>query len=324
MQQRRSVLRTVAAGALAFSAGLAGAQQYPSKQIRIIVPVAPGGAIDNGARILAEKLREAWGQPVVIDNRAGANTAIGTALVGQAAPDGYTLLFASNAHVVLPLIASKLPYDAIKDFVPVGSFAYTPYVLLTNPSLPVNSVQEFITYVKARPGQLNFGSSGVGAGSHIAGEVFRAMTGLNMLHVPYKGGGPAMAELLGGRIQANFNSVNSSEAQVKAGKLKALAITSERRWHSLPDVPTFAEAGLPQYQERGWLGLFAPAGTPRAIIDKLNAEMLKILRAPGTKESFETQGLVSLPSTPEQFAEMLRKETTTLAPIVKSANIRME
>lgn len=324
MQQRRVVVRTLAACVLASVAGLASAQQYPNRPIRIIVPVAPGGAIDNGARILADRLREAWGQAVTIDNRAGANTSIGTAAAAKAPADGYTLLFASNAHVVLPLIATKLPYDTTKDFVPVGSFAYTPYVLLTNPSLPVNSVQEFIAYVKARPAQLNFGSSGVGAGSHIAGEVFRSMTGLNMLHIPYKGGGPAMAELLGGRIQANFNSVNSSETLVKAGKLKALAITSEQRWHSMPDVPTFAEAGLPQYAERGWLGVFAPAGTPKPIIDKLNAEMVKMLRAPGTNESFEAKGLVPLISTPEQFAEMLRKEATTLAPIVKAANIQME
>ncbi len=322
--QRRQLIQALGAAALCGAGGSAFAQQYPSRAIRIIVPVPPGGGIDNGARLLADRLREALGQPVVVDNRAGANSAIGEAAVAKSTPDGYTLLFASNGHVVLPLIAPKLPYNGMADFIPVGALAYTPYVLVVHPSVPANSVKEFIAYAKARPGQLNFGSSGMGAGSHIAGEVFKAMAGIDMLHVPYKGGGPAMAELLAGRMQANFNSVNAAEAQIKAGKLKALAISAEQRWPSLPDVPTFREAGLPQYQERAWLGLFAPLGTPAPIVERLNSEITKFLRAPGTAESFAAKGLIPWSTTPTEFAEALRKESATLAPVVKAANIQLE
>lgn len=318
----------MAAGVLGGLASLAGAQQsaqqYPVRPVKIIAPTSPGGGVDNGARMLAEKLRESWGQPVVVDNRPGANTIIGTVAVAKAPPDGYTLLFVANAHVVVPLIASRLPYDAVRDFAPVGTLAYTPYVMVVHPSLPANTVQQFIAYVRSRPGELNFGSSGVGAGSHIAGEVFSAMTAVRMQHIPYKSGGQAMTELMGGRIQVSWNTVNAAAPLIQAGKLKALAVSGESRIATLPDVPTFAEAGLPEYQERAWLGLFAPAGTPKLIIDKLSAEMAKMLRAPGIKETFEAQGLIPLVSTPEQFTEMLKRETATLAPVVKAANIRIE
>ena len=328
MDQRRMAVRAVVFGVLAGVYGLLAAQesaqQYPSRPIKIVVPVTPGAGIDNGARILAEKLRQSWGQPVLVENRPGAISIIGTGYVAKAPPDGYTLLFTANAHVILPLISPKLPFDATKDFVPVGTLAYTPYMMVTNPALPVNSVQQFIAYAKARPGELNFGSSGVGAGSHIAGEVFSAMTGVRMQHIPFKGGGLAMAALMGGQIDASWNTVNAAAAQVKGGKLKALAVSGESRAAALPDVPTFAEAGLPKYEEIAWLGLFAPTGTSKAIIDKLSVEMSKILRSPGIRESFDAQGLLPLISTPEQFAEMLGRQTATIAPIVKAANIKIE
>ena len=300
------------------------AATYPNRPIKIIVPVTPGAGVDNGARMLAEKLREAWGQPVLVENRPGANTIIGTTAVARAAPDGYTLLFVANSHVILPLIASKLPYDANNDFAPVASFGYTPYLLLVHPAVPAQSLQQFIAYARSKPGELNFGSSGVGAGSHMAGEVFNAMTGVRMQHVPYKGGGQAMTELMGGQIQVSWNTVNAAAPHIKSGRVRALAVSGDARAAPIPDVPTFAEAGLPDYQETAWLGLFAPAGTPRPIIDKLSGEVSKMLRAPGMKESFEAQGLVPFISTPEQFADMLRKQTATLAPVVKAANIRME
>jgi tripartite-type tricarboxylate transporter receptor subunit TctC len=324
MQHTDISRRTFTAGTLAAIAAPGYAQQYPSGQIRIVVPVVPGGGIDNGARFLADKLRTALAQTVVIDNKPGANYAIGTAFVAKAPPDGYTLLFTANGHIVLPLIASKMPYDAMKDFVPVGTLGYTPYVMLVNNSLPVNTVQEFIAYAKARPNDINFGSGGVGAGSHMAGEVFKELTGIRMQHVPFKGGGPAMTELMGGRIQVNWNTVNASTQLVKAGKVKALAISAESRWPSLPNVPTFAEAGMPKFEERAWVGLFAPAGTPKAAVDRLSAEMLKFLSAPGAAEQLLEHGFIPFPQTPAQFAEMLRNEIATIAPIVKSQNIKLD
>jgi len=315
--------RGAIAGLLAMAAGLAGAQQYPTGTIRIVVPVVPGGVTDIAARILADKLRVALGQTVLVDNKPGANNAIGTAFVAKAAPDGYTLLFSANGIVVLPLISSKASYD-IKEFVPVATMAYTPFVMLTNNAMPVNSVKDFIAYAKARPGEMNFGSGGMGAGSHMAGEVFKEMTGIQMLHIPYKGGGPAMNELMGGRLQATWSTVSAAAGLVKGGKVKALAISSETRWPALPDVPTFAEIGMPKYQERSWVGLLAPAGTPRPIVDKLNTEINKILRAPGTRESFAEAGLIPWPQTPEQFADALKLEVATVAPIVKAQNIRLE
>ena len=326
--QRRSTLGALAAGLLAAIAAPALAQTaeagYPSRPIRLIVPTGPGGGVDHGARLLADKLRESLGQAVVVENRAGANTVIGTTAVAKAAPDGYTLLFVSSSHVLVPLVIPKLPYDGLKDFAPVGTLAYTPYVMVTHPSLPVTSVRQFIAHAKAKPGELNYGSSGVGLGSHVAGEVFSAMTGIRMQHVPYKSGAQAVGELIGGHVQVTWNSVGAVAPQVKAGKIKALAVSAESRVAALPDVPTFAEAGLPEFQERAWLGLFAPAGTPKPVVDKLSAEMARILRLPDVLKTLEAQGLVPMASTPQQFAEQLRRETAILAPVVKAANIRME
>lgn len=324
---RTTAQRAVVASVLAGVAGLAGAQQtaqpYPNKTIKIIVATTPGGGIDNGARLLADKLREAWGQPVIVENRPGANSVIGFSAVAKAPADGYTLLFTSNAFVVVPLAMPKLPYDPAKDLVPVATLAYTPYVMVTTPSLPVNSVKEFVAYAKANPEKLNFGGT-VGAGSHIAGEVFMAMTGTRMQFIPYKGGAQVMVDLAGGQISAAWNSVNAAASQVKAGRIKALAVSGEQRYPTIPDVPTFAEAGLPDYRERAWLGLFAPGGTPKPIIDKLSAEMAKIVRLPAVRESFDAQGLIPLISSPEQFADMLKKESNALAPVLKASNFKLD
>ncbi len=307
---------------LASIAGAQQADQYPNKPIKMIVPTTPGGGIDNGARILADKLREAWGQPVIIENRPGANSMIGHTAVAKAPADGYTLLFTSNAYVVAPLAIAKLPYEP-KELVPVASLGYTPYIMVTNNALPVNTVQQFITYAKSKPGELNYGAT-VGAGSHIAGEVFSAMTGVKMQFIPYKGGGPVMTDLIGGQIQTSWNSVNAAGPQIKAGKIKALAVTGEKRFPTLPDVPTFIEAGLPEYQERAWLGVFATGGTPKAIIDKLAAETAKILNTPSVKASLEAQGILPMITTPEQFATMLQKESAALAPVLKAANFKLD
>jgi tripartite-type tricarboxylate transporter receptor subunit TctC len=327
MKQCRIVFGTFVASFLPLAAN-AGAQppeqQYPTRTIRIILPTGPGGSVDHGARILAEKLRERLGQSVVVENRAGANTIIGTAAVAKAPPDGYTLLFVSSSHVLVPLVVSKLPYDPIRDFAPVGTMAYTPYVMVTHPSLPVNSVQQFIAYAKSKPGALNYGSSGVGLGSHIAAEVFSTMTGTRMQHVPYKSGGQVVSELAGGQVQVSWNSVGAVAPLVKAGKLRALAVSADSRVPMLPDVPTFSEAGVPQFQERVWLGLFAPAGTPKPIVNKLSDEMARILRSPDVRKTLEMQGLVPFISTPESFSQQVRTETASLAPVVNAANIKLE
>lgn len=324
--QRFSIARPgLVASFLVGVATLVGAQQvdqYPNKPIRIIVPTPPGGGIDNGARIVAEKLREAWGQPVIIENRPGANSVIGFSAVAKAPADGYTLLFTSNAYVVVPLASSKLPYDP-KDLVPVASLAYTPYVMVATNNLPANTVPQFIAYAKSKPGEVNYGAT-VGAGSHIAGEVFNAMAGVRMQFIPYKGGGPVLVDLIGGQIQISFNSVNAASPQIKAGKIKALAISGDKRWPSLPDVPSFSEIGMPDYQEKAWLGLFAPRGTPKAIIDKLSAETAKAINTPSVRASLDAQGFVPLISTPEQFATMLQKESDALAPVLKAANFKLD
>ncbi|WP_436191675.1 Bug family tripartite tricarboxylate transporter substrate binding protein [Pseudorhodoferax sp. LjRoot39] len=318
--------RALAAGLLAGMAGIAGAQPaatpYPSKTITIIVPTTPGGGVDNGARMLAEKLRAAWGQTVVVENRPGANYIIGTAAVARAPADGHTLLFTSNSFVVVPLASAKLPYDPA-DLAPVGTLAYSPYVMVTRSTLAANTVQEFIAHAKAHPGKLNYGGT-VSAGSHIAGEVFNHMSGTRMQFVPYKGGAPVMVDLVGGQIDAAWNSVNAAAAQIRAGKVKALAVTGEQRYPTLPAVPTFAEAGFPQYQERAWLGLFAPSGTPRAIVQKLSAELARVANAPEMKPDFDASGLIPLASTPEQFAAMLKKEADTLRPVLKASNFRLD
>jgi len=323
MVSRRRAIGAIAAGMSGLTVGVQ-AQQYPTRPLRIISPNPPGGGVDNGARMVAEILRKALGQPVVVENKAGGNTSIGTLAVARSAPDGYTMLFTSDAYVVLPLITTKLPYDIAKDFVPVASLAYAPYLMLIHPSIPVNSVQQFIAYAQSKSGRLNFGSSGMGGGSHICGEVFKQMTGVSMTHIPYKGGGPALTDLMSGQIDATWTTVNAAAAQVKAGRVKALAVTSEARWPSLPDVPTFAEAGLPEFQEKAWLGLFMPAGTPRAVVDRVNGEISKFLRTPEARATLEAQGLSPLLTTPEQFAETLRRQTTTVAPVVKAANIRID
>jgi tripartite-type tricarboxylate transporter receptor subunit TctC len=320
--RQQAVVVAIFSGLAGLACAQAPAQPYPSKTITIIVPTTPGGGVDNGARMLAEKLRAAWGQTVIVENRPGANYIIGTAAVARAPADGHTLLFTSNSFVVVPLASAKLPYDPA-DLTPVGTLAYSPYVMVTRNSLPAGTVQEFIAHAKANPGKLNYGGT-VSAGSHIAGEVFNYMTGTRMQFVPYKGGAPVMVDLAGGQIDAAWNSVNAAAAQVRAGKIKALAVTGEQRYPTLPDVPTFAEAGFPQYQERAWLGLFAPKGTPAAIVQKLSAELARIANAPQTRPDFDASGLIPLATTPEQFAAMLKKEADTLRPVLKAANFRLD
>ena len=248
----------------------AAAQAFPNKPVRLVVPFPPGGPLDTVGRALAQKLTEAWGQSVIVDNRPGAGGNIGADLVAKAAPDGYTVVMgALSTHAVNPSLYAKMPYDAVKDFAPITLVAITPNVLVVNPSLPVNSVRELVAYAKANPGKLAFGSGSNGSAGHLAGELFKADTGTDLLHVPFKGAAPAMQALLSGDIQLMFDNLASASAQVKAGKLKALAVTTARRSPLAPDLPTMAESGVPGFDISTWFGLLAPAGTPPEIVGQV-------------------------------------------------------
>ena len=320
----KTAARAVAASLLAAAACHAVAQQaYPSRLIKIYVGVAPGGSTNNLTRILAEKLQQNLGQTVIVENRPGANTAIAADAVAKAAPDGYTLLVATNAHITIPLL-TKTPYDPYKDFAPVGTLGISQFVMSVHPSVPANTVQEFIAYAKARPGQLNYGSSGSGGTSHIAGELFNMLTGVRITHIPYKGGGPSLVDSIAGLVQVSYNTPMIVMPHIGSGKLKPLAVTGSKRLPFLPQVPTFAEAGLPAFDEKPWYGLFAPAGTPKPIVDRLAAEITKIVSLPAVKEAMEKQGIEPLISTPEQFTALMKAESTELAKLVKAANIRLD
>src|SRR6059058_1306367 len=279
------------AAAASCAPAVAIAQVYPSKPIRLVVPFPPGGSLDVVARAIGQKLTEAWGQPVVIDNRPGAGGNIGADLVAKSAPDGYTILEgALSTHAVNVSLYSKMPYDPIKDFVPITLVAITPNVLVLNASFPVNSVPELLAYARANPGKLSFGSGSNGSAGHLAGELFKADAGVDMVHVPFKGGAPATQALLAGDTQLMFDNLANATPQVKAGKLKALAVTTAQRSRLAPELPTMAEAGLAGFDISTWYGLLAPAGTPRDIIAKWNAEVTRILNAPDVREKLMAQG----------------------------------
>ena len=310
---------------LAVVAGGAWAQAYPVKPIRLVVPFPPGGATDIHARAVAQKLTDAWGQSVIVDNRPGAGGNIGSELVAKAAPDGYTLEMGTvGTHAINASLYSKMPYDHVRDFAPVILVAGVPNVLVVNPGLPVNSVQELIAYAKANPGKLNFASSGSGTSIHLAGELFKVMAGVQMTHVPYKGSSPALQDLLGGQVQLMFDNLPPSLPHIKAGKLRALGVTSATRAPALPDVPTIAESGLPGFEASSWFGVLAPAGTPPAIIAKLNAEIAKWLDTPEAKEKMLALGANAAGGTPEDFAKHIAAETAKWAKVVKESGAKVD
>jgi tripartite-type tricarboxylate transporter receptor subunit TctC len=311
--------------ALAALASLAWAQSYPTKPIRLVVPFPAGGTTDILARAAAQKLTEAWGQTVIVDNRPGAGGNIGSELVAKSAPDGYTLEMGTvGTHAINASLYAKMPYDHVKDFVPVILVAGVPNVLVVHPSVPVHSVAELIAYAKANPGKLNFASSGSGTSIHLSGELFKVMAGVQMTHVPYKGSAPAVQDLLGGQVQLMFDNLPSSLPHIKAGKLRALAVTSATRASALPDVPTVAEAGLPGFEASSWFGVLAPAGTPPAIVAKLNAEIAKWLATPEAKEKLSAQGANIAGGTPEDFAKHIAGETTKWARVVKESGAKVD
>ncbi len=321
-----SLLRRFALGAsLALVAAWASAQAYPVKPIRIVVPFPPGGATDILARDVAQKLTEAWGQQVIVDNRPGAGGNIGSELVAHSAPDGYTLEMGTvGTHAINASLYAKMPYDHVKDFAPVILVAGVPNVLVVNNAVPANSVAELIAYAKANPGKLNFASSGNGTSIHLSGELFKVMAGVQMTHIPYKGSAPALQDLLGGQVQLMFDNLPPSLPQIKAGKVRALAVTSLTRAPALPDVPTIAESGLPGFEASSWFGVLAPAGTPPAIVAKLNAEIAKWLATPEAKEKLAKQGANAAGGTPEDFAKHIAAETAKWAKVVKDSGAKID
>jgi tripartite-type tricarboxylate transporter receptor subunit TctC len=310
---------------LFFTAGAALAQTYPIRPIRWIVTYPPGGPTDVVARAIGAKLTAEWGQQIVIDNRAGAGGVIGTELAAKAVPDGYTLLFGTSAGLTInPALSNKLPYDAVKDFAPVSLLVLNPQLLVVNIAVPANSVKELIALAKARPGQLNYASVGQGSPNHLGMELLKALAGIEMMHVPYKGTGPALTDLLGGQIQLMFNSMPSVLPLVAGGKLKALAVGSARRCAAIPDIPTVAEAGVAGFENVTWYGMFAPARTPHEIIVKLNKLVVRILAEPEMAQRLVSQGAEPRSSTPEELTRFMHVESERWKKVIKAANIRLE
>jgi tripartite-type tricarboxylate transporter receptor subunit TctC len=310
---------------LALSAAAAAAQPYPSKPIRLVVPFPAGGTTDILAREVGQRLSLSLGQPVVIDNRPGAAGNIGSELVAKSAPDGYTLLMATvGTHAINPNLYARIPYDHVKDFAPVVLVAGVPNVLEVTPSLPVHSVADLIKLAKEKPGQINFASSGSGTSIHLSGELFKTMAGVDMTHVPYKGSAPAITDLIGGQVQVMFDNLPSSLQQIKAGKLRAIAVTSAQRAPALPDVPTIAESGLPGFEATSWFGIVAPAGTPPTIIARINADVNQWLQSPEAKEKLLAQGAVAAGGSPEQFAAYIHAETEKWARVVKASGAKVD
>lgn len=317
-----AVASTLAGALLAASTQ---AQQYPSRPIRAVVPLAPGGGTDTVGRLVFAKLSELLGQQIVVDNRGGGGGVIGTDLVAKATADGYTLLMGSiTTNAVNPVLYKKLPYDHIRDFAPISMVGTVPNVLVVHSSVPAKSVKEFIAYAKANPGKISYGSAGIGSAPHLSMELIKSMGGINMVHVPYKGSGPALADVLGGQLQALCSSLAGLLPHIKAGRVRALGVTTTTRNPQLPDVPTIAEAGIPGYEVVIWYALFAPARTPPAILARLNAETVKALNSEDLKQRLILQGLDVGSSTQDQLMAFVKSETTKWAKVAKDSGAQLE
>ena len=304
--------------------GLAQAQPYPHKPARMIVPFAPGGGTDIVARTIALRLGEALGQPFVVENRTGANGNIGMELAAKAQPDGYTLSFTSSSLAINPSLYKKLGYDPIRDFAPITLATLIPFILVTHPSVPVSSVRELVTYAAARPRQLSYASSGAGNATHLSMALFERLTRLELVHVPYKGTGQGIIDVMGGHVQLMFGAIPSTMPQVRAGKLKLLAVSSAKRSAVLPDVPTVAEGGVQGYELTSWYGALAPAGTPAAVINRLNSEMIKVLNRPDVKARLTDEGAEPVGNSPQQFADFIRSERGKYAEVISAARVPAE
>ena len=310
--------------ALFAAAGMAHAQVYPHKPVRMIVPFAPGGGTDIVARAIALRVGESLRQPFVVENRTGANGNIGMELAAKAQPDGYTLSFTSSALAINPSLYKKLGYDPVKDFAPVTLATLIPFILVTHPSVPVSSVRELITYATARPRQLSYASSGTGNATHLSMALFEKMARLELVHVPYKGTGQGIIDVMGGHVQLMFGAIPSTMPQVRAGKLKLLAVSTAKRSTVLPDTPTVAEGGVAGYELASWYGALAPAGTPVAIINRLNREMVRVLNQPEVKSRLTEEGAEPVGNSPQQFADFIRSERSKYADVVAAARVPAE
>lgn len=300
------------------------AQAYPAKTITLVVPFPPGGTTDVLARSIAQKMGESWGQSVIVDNRPGAGATIGAAQVAKAPADGYTLLMGAVHHTIATSIYAKLPYDFQKDLAPVTIVAMVPNILSVNPGVPAKNVKELVAYGKANPGKLSYGSNGQGTAQHLIGEQFSALTGVDMLHVPYKGSGPLTSDLIAGQVSMSFDTITPVLPQIKAGKLRPLAVTTAARSPALPEVPTLAESGLAGFDQGTWFGVLAPAATPKEIVGKLNAEIVRILNLPDIQKRFAEIGAQPVGNTPAQMAATIKSDTEKYAVLAKKANVKID
>ena len=318
-----ALARLVGIGFLAISGLTAAQQTYPNKPIRFIVPYPPGGITTVITHLVGQNLTSAWGQPVIVDNRPGGNAVIGTDALAKSTPDGYTILLIAAAHVVVPHLLPT-PYDALKDFAPVASLDASDQILVLSPSVPVNTLQELIAYAKARPGQLNYASAGNGSSNHLTSELLNQQTGMQIRHIPYKGSGQAVTDVISGQVQMTFNNPLPVAPFVKSGKLKAIVMSGDKRSSAMPDVPTFSEAGLPGFEAKNWHGVLAPAGTPRDIVSKLSAEFGRIMNTTDVKEKLVSQGVEPFITNPDQFAALLRADFAKWGKVIKAANIKID
>jgi tripartite-type tricarboxylate transporter receptor subunit TctC len=320
-----NIAKLLAALAGLLVAGMALAQPYPSKPVRLVVPFPPGGPADSVARILAQKLNEVLGQQVVVDNRAGAGGVVGTEIAARSAPDGYTLTIGSiGTHAINQTLYRKLPYNVVRDFQPIARLSDAPNILAVHPSFPAKSVKELIALAKARPGQIMYASAGAGTSTHIAAVLFEYLGHVKLVHVPYKGGGPALIDVVAGQVPVTFATAASVSPHTKSGRLRGLAITGSQRSTLLRDLPTIAESGLPGYEMINWLGLFAPTGTPRAVVDKLSVESLRIVRLPEVSERLNAQGAEPSPLNTDEFTPFVKREVEKWAKVVTATGMTTE
>jgi tripartite-type tricarboxylate transporter receptor subunit TctC len=322
----RRTASSIVATAAVFSASVyaQAAPQYPTKPIRIVVPQSAGASTDLTARLIAQKLNAAFGQSVIVDNRPGAGSIIGTDLVAKATPDGYTLLVVASSITLNPTLHKDLPFDPVRDLAPITQLSSFPNMLVVHPAVPVKTVKDLVALAKSKPGALNYGSSGTATGTHLSAELFKYMTGTDMVHVPYKGGGQGIQALLGGQVQLYFATIVSVLPHVRGGKLRAVAVTTATRSPAAPDVPTIAEAGVPGYDHGPWNGFLAPAKTPGPIIARLNEEVVRIIHAPETKAVFTSEGAEPVGNKPEEFGAIIKNETAKWAKVIRAAGIKAD
>ena len=327
MIQFKRLIQTTGVLIVGFFAAFAHAQtpSFPDRPVTLVVPFPPGGGTDAGARLIAQKLSTRWGQSVIIDNKAGAAGMVGSELVSRAKPDGYTLLIGNiGTFSINPSLYKKMPYDPDKAFAPISMIAELPFFMLVTPSMKANNVKEFIAFAKANPGAVTYASSGSGSGPHLAGEMFEKATGLDMMHVPYKGGGPAAADVMAGHVNMYFSTVLESIGSVKAGKLKALATSSLTRSPAMPELPTIAESGIPGFDAASWIGIVAPAGTPPALVEKISADIKAVVLEQDTKQTLIQQGATPMPLTPTAFKARIESDRQRYAKVIKDGNVQVD